>query len=56
MRRAEIFGAIFLGLLSIYLIWKSGEPPSWDPDARRFDNIGLIEGEGPGSGFWPVWR
>ena len=55
MRRAEIFGAIFLGLLSIYLIWKSGEAPSWNPDVRRFDNVGLIEGEGPGSGFWPFW-
>ena len=55
MRRAEIFGAIFLGLLSIYLIWKSGEAPSWNPDARHFDNVGLIEGEGPGSGFWPFW-
>ena len=55
MRRAEIFGAIFLGLLSIYLMWKSGEAPSWNPDAQRFDNIGLIEGEGPGSGFWPFW-
>ena len=55
MRRAEIFGAIFLGLLSIYLMWKSGEAPSWNSDAQRFDNVGLIEGEGPGSGFWPFW-
>lgn len=55
MRRAEIVTAVLLGLLSIYLMWKSGEGPSWDPDAVRFANIGLIEGEGPGSGFWPFW-
>jgi putative tricarboxylic transport membrane protein len=55
MRRAEIIGALFLGLLSIYLMWKSGEPPAWDPDVPRFANIGLIKGEGPGSGFWPFW-
>lgn len=55
MRRAEIVTAIILGILSIYLMWKSGEAPSWNPDIARFDNIGLIEGEGPGSGFWPFW-
>ena len=55
MRRAEILGAVFLGLLSIYLMWKSGEPPAWNPDAVRFENVGFIEGEGPGSGFWPFW-
>ena len=55
MRRAEIVAAAFLGLLSIYLMWKSGEAPSWNKDIARFDNIGLIEGEGPGSGFWPFW-
>jgi hypothetical protein len=55
MRKAEIITAAILGLLSIYLMWKSGEGPSWDPDAVRFGNIGLIEGEGPGSGFWPFW-
>jgi len=36
-------------------MWKSGEPPAWNPDVPRFANIGLIEGEGPGSGFWPFW-
>jgi hypothetical protein len=36
-------------------MWKSGEPPAWNPDIARFDNIGFIEGEGPGSGFWPFW-
>jgi hypothetical protein len=55
MRRAEIVTTVFLGLLSVYLMWKSGEGPSWDPDAVRFANIGLIKGEGPGSGFWPFW-
>lgn len=55
MRRAEIVTAVLLGLLSIYLMWKSGEGPSWDPDAVRFANITMIEGEGPGSGFWPFW-
>ena len=55
MRRAEIITASILGILSIYLMWKSGEAPAWNPDIARFDNIGLIEGEGPGSGFWPFW-
>ena len=55
MRIAEIVTATFLGILSIYLMWKSGEPPSWNPDVPRFANIGFIEGEGPGSGFWPFW-
>ena len=55
MRRAELVTAVLLGILSIYFMWKSGEGPSWDPEAVRFANIGLIEGEGPGSGFWPFW-
>ena len=55
MRRAEIITAFILGFLSIYLMWKSGEAPAWNPDIARFDNIGLIDGEGPGSGFWPFW-
>ena len=55
MRKAEIVTAFILGILSIYLMWKSGEAPDWNPDIARFDNIGLIEGEGPGSGFWPFW-
>ncbi len=55
MRRAEIVTAVVLGIMSIYLMWKSGEPPAWDPDVERFFNIGMIEGEGPGSGFWPFW-
>jgi hypothetical protein len=55
MKRAEIVTALLLGIFSIYLMWKSGEPPSWDPTVPRFANIGMIEGEGPGSGFWPFW-
>ena len=55
MRRAEIVTAILLGLSSIALMWKSGEAPSWNSDIARFDNIWMIEGEGPGSGFWPFW-
>ena len=55
MRRAEIVGAVLLGLLSIYLMWKSGEAPAWNPDIARFDNIWMIKGEGPGGGFWPFW-
>ncbi len=55
MRRAEIVTAVLLGLLSAYFMWKSGEPPSWNPDAARFDNIWMIPGEGAGSGFWPFW-
>lgn len=55
MRRAELVTAVLLGLLSIYLMWEAGEGPSWDPDSVRFANIGMIEDEGPGSGFWPFW-
>ncbi len=55
MRRAELVAAFVLALLSLYLIWKSGEGPSWDPDIARFDNIGFDETGAPGSGFWPFW-
>ena len=55
MRRAEIVTAIILGIVSVYLMWKSGESPSWNPEVGRFANVGLIEDEGPGSGFWPFW-
>ena len=55
MRKAEIVTAVILAILSLYLMWKSGEPPSWNPDIARFDNIWMIKGEGPGSGFWPFW-
>ena len=36
-------------------MWKSGEPPSWNPDVGRFENIGFDETGTPGSGFWPFW-
>ncbi len=55
MRRAELVTAFVLALLSAYLMWKSGEGPSWDPDIARFDNIGFDETGAPGSGFWPFW-
>ena len=55
MRRAEIITAFILGLFSVYLMWKSGEPPAWNPDAARFDNIGYDDTGAPGSGFWPFW-
>lgn len=56
MKIAELVTAIIIALLSVYLMWKSGQGPSWNPDAAHFDNIGInIDGEGPGSGFWPFW-
>lgn len=55
MRVAEITTAILLGVLSLYIMWKSGEAPSWDVSAQRFDNIWLEEGKAPGGGFWPFW-
>ncbi len=55
MRRAELVTAIVLALLSMYLMWKSGEAPSWNPDIARFDNIGFDETGAPGAGFWPFW-
>ena len=55
MRRAEIVTAFILGLFSVYLMWKSGEPPAWNPDAARFDNILYDDTGAPGSGFWPFW-
>lgn len=56
MRKAEIVTALVLGLFSIYVMYKSGEPPAWDTTAVRFDNIWLDEeGESLGSGFWPFW-
>ncbi len=56
MRTAEFVAAVAIALFSLYLMWKSGEGPSWDPDAVRFANIGInVNNEGPGSGFWPFW-
>ncbi len=56
MRVAEFVTATLIALASIYLMWKSGEGPSWDPTVKRFANIGInIDNSGPGSGFWPFW-
>lgn len=54
MRKAEIVMAGLLALLSVYLMWKSGEVPAWTGEPR-FSGIGYVEGEGPGTGFWPFW-
>ena len=51
MRIAEIVTAVILGIFSIYLMWKSGEPPSWNPDIPRFANIGMIEVRARGAVF-----
>ena len=56
MRLAELITAIIIALFSLYLMWESGEGPSWDSNAVRFANIGInVNNEGPGSGFWPFW-
>lgn len=56
MRRAEYVTAILLALLSMYLMWKSGEGPSWDTEYVHWSNIGVnIDGSGPGKGFWPFY-
>jgi hypothetical protein len=56
MRRAEFVTAIILGLLSAYLMWKSGEGPEWDTEYVHWSNIGVnIDGSGPGKGFWPFY-
>ena len=43
-RSAELLMAILMGLLSIFLMWKSAEL-----------EIGWIPGRGPGGGAWPFW-
>jgi len=53
MRRAELVTAIVLAILSIYMMWKSGQP-AWVGEPW-FANIGYVKGEGPGSGWWPFW-
>ena len=56
MRIAEFLTAVIIALFSVYLMWKSGEGPTWDPTAVRYANIGInVNNEGPGSGFWPFW-
>ncbi|MFT4959036.1 MAG: hypothetical protein ACI92Z_000108 [Paracoccaceae bacterium] len=51
MRKAELITAIILGILSLALMWRADEVPSWNPDIAWFDNIWIILDEGPGSGF-----
>jgi len=53
MRRAELVTAIVLAILSIYMMWKSGQP-AWGGEPW-FANVGYVKGEGPGSGWWPFW-
>jgi len=56
MRRAEFVTAILLALLSVYLMWKSGEGPEWDTEYVHWSNIGVnIDSSGPGKGFWPFY-
>lgn len=56
MRRAEFVTAILLALLSVYLIWKSGEGPEWDTEYVHWANVSVnIDGSGPGKGFWPFY-
>ena len=55
MRRAELITAIFFALFSGYLMWKSGEPPAWNPDVPHFANIGFDDTGSPAGGFWPFW-
>ncbi len=44
VRAAELMMAILMGVLSLFLMWKSAELP-----------IGWIKGKGPGGGAWPFW-
>ncbi|MDH3666865.1 MAG: tripartite tricarboxylate transporter TctB family protein [Paracoccaceae bacterium] len=52
MRIAELVTAIVLAILSIYFMWKSGTS-SWGDGWG--ESIRYLEGEGPGSGFWPFY-
>jgi hypothetical protein len=53
MRIAEIVMAIALALLSLAIMWKSGETPVWK--GERFSNIWFDDTGAPGTGFWPFW-
>lgn len=54
MRIAEMAMAIALAVLSLYIMWKSGERPSWSDEAR-FSNVGFGDDGAPAGGFWPFW-
>ncbi|MEM9145964.1 MAG: tripartite tricarboxylate transporter TctB family protein [Pseudomonadota bacterium] len=52
MRIAELVMALILGVMSVYIMWKSGLSQweeGWGAPVR------YIEGEGPGSGWWPFY-
>jgi hypothetical protein len=55
MRKAELGMAVLLGVLSLYVMWKAGEPPGWNPEAGRFATIGFSASEGLGGGAWPFY-
>ncbi|MEL6218424.1 MAG: tripartite tricarboxylate transporter TctB family protein [Pseudomonadota bacterium] len=52
MRIAELVTAIVLGVMSVYIMWKSGLSEWHDGWGEP---IRYIEGEGPGSGWWPFY-
>ena len=52
MKIAELVMAVALALLSLAIIWKSGEAP-WG--AERFSNVGFNDSGAPAGGFWPFW-
>ena len=54
MRLAEMVMAIALAALSLYIMWKSGERPSWSDEAR-FSNVLFGDDGAPAGGFWPFW-
>ncbi|MEM7684082.1 MAG: tripartite tricarboxylate transporter TctB family protein [Paracoccaceae bacterium] len=54
MRIAEIIMAIALAALSLAIMYKAGERPSWSGEAR-FSNVGFGEDGAPQGGFWPFW-
>jgi hypothetical protein len=54
MRIGEMAMAIVLALLSLGIMWKSGERPDWSGEPR-FSNIGFGDDGAPQGGFWPFW-
>ena len=54
MRIAEILMAIALAALSLAIMYKAGERPSWSGEAR-FSNVWFGEDGAPQGGFWPFW-
>lgn len=52
MRIAELVVAVALALLSLAIMWKSGEAP-WG--GERFSNVGFNDAGAPSGGFWPFW-